>query len=300
MVKQNKEPLEEGHLLQQPENYARLPLHRGRLNNYPNILLIDDETPIRKTYERILEEKKYNLISVSTPKSAMRRLRQYKNGIDTILCDIKMPTESIGFDLLHKIRKEYSYIPVIMLTVLDEFETVIKALNYGAFAYIKKSSNYTEIFDKINEALEKKRKFENQINLLTGLASDLLEYENRDQILKKHPEIIQYLPPEPTQMQLIPYDEVLTNFDKNYNFFHENVDRLLSENKDLIGKYVVIEDKKIIRDEKIEALATSLDSLQKYVYSNYGNVGVYIPKLEKIGKSKEDVKIVRSRYRVVR
>lgn len=75
------------------------------------------------------------------------------NNIDIILMDIQMP-EMDGILATKMITQKYPHIKVIMLTVLDEDQTIYDAIQAGAKGYLVKESSPQEIYDGITQTLE--------------------------------------------------------------------------------------------------------------------------------------------------
>lgn len=98
------------------------------------ILLVDDETRMLNLLELYLEPKGYSCLKVSGGYDAILTLKREK--IDLVLLDVMMP-EIDGWTTCRKIR-EFSNIPIIMLTARSDKEDVINGLDVGADDYITK------------------------------------------------------------------------------------------------------------------------------------------------------------------
>lgn len=98
------------------------------------ILLVDDETRMLNLLELYLEPKGYSCLKVSGGYDAINTLKKEK--IDLILLDVMMP-EIDGCTTCRKIR-EFSNVPIIMLTARSDKEDVINGLDVGADDYITK------------------------------------------------------------------------------------------------------------------------------------------------------------------
>ena len=84
------------------------------------ILIVDDETRMRKLIKDFLVKKDYKTIEAEDGEVALELFEQNKNKINLILLDVMMPKLD-GWTVLREIRKE-SKVPVIMLTALFGFE----------------------------------------------------------------------------------------------------------------------------------------------------------------------------------
>ncbi len=115
-----------------------------------NILVVDDEELIRDLLKRILENDGYTVIAVSSADDALESLKQ--NDISLIFSDIFMQGKS-GMELLKIVKKEYPYIPIIMMTGYASIETVIESLKMGAENYILKPFENIEISNTVKSIL---------------------------------------------------------------------------------------------------------------------------------------------------
>ena len=103
------------------------------------------------------------------------------NNFDLILLDVNLPDGS-GFDFLKWLR-EFSDLPVIMLTVKDEDEYVIKGLSQGADDYITKPFSLPVLKARIDNVFSRKIKKVNELtfeNLYLDLISKQASIDGKD------------------------------------------------------------------------------------------------------------------------
>lgn len=113
-----------------------------------NILVVDDEKDILRSLARILSQEGYNSYTALSAEEALEIINIQP--IDIILSDIVMPGMT-GLELLKKVKAEYSYIHVVMLTAYGTIESSIEAIKSGAFGYLLKPFNVEEIFNEIKK-----------------------------------------------------------------------------------------------------------------------------------------------------
>jgi len=107
--------------------------------------------PFLKDIELLLQ-KKYEIKTAVNGQLGLNYLRN--ENFTAILLDIKMPVMN-GLDVLRKMKEEFSVPPpVIIVSDSGEVDTVVKAMNMGAFDYIQKDFNLEILTQKINNALE--------------------------------------------------------------------------------------------------------------------------------------------------
>ena len=100
------------------------------------ILIVDDETRMRKLIKDFLVKKDYKTIEAEDGEVALELFEQNKNKINLILLDVMMPKLD-GWTVLREIRKE-SKVPVIMLTARGEEQDELFGFELGVDEYISK------------------------------------------------------------------------------------------------------------------------------------------------------------------
>lgn len=120
-----------------------------------NILLIEDEEPIRRVMVKILidENKSYQITEASHGKEGLAKLT--RDNFDLILCDIKMPKMD-GMEVLQQARKKNISTPFIMLTGHGNLETAVEAMKLGAYDFIPKPPDLNRLLTAVRNALQVK------------------------------------------------------------------------------------------------------------------------------------------------
>jgi len=120
-----------------------------------NILLIEDEEPIRRVMVKILveENKTYSVTEATNGKEGFETLS--KKSFDLVLCDIKMPKMD-GIEVLQHTRKKGIQIPFIMLTGHGNVETAVEAMKLGAYDFIPKPPDLNRLLTAVRNALKVK------------------------------------------------------------------------------------------------------------------------------------------------
>lgn len=117
--------------------------------NKGEILIIDDESQIRKLLEITLQTHGYSAKSASSAKEGLIMAANHPPQL--ILLDLGLPDES-GYIVLEKLRKWYTN-PVIILSVQKNESDIIKALDNGANDYLSKPFRTGELLARIRSAL---------------------------------------------------------------------------------------------------------------------------------------------------
>jgi len=117
------------------------------------ILVVDDEPDYVATIQCRLEWCHYEVITATNGQEALQKAMNEKP--DLILLDTNMPVMS-GHEMLERLRKHTGLkdIPVIMVTALCEAQDVATASAYGVVDYVAKPFNFTDLVDKIVNALD--------------------------------------------------------------------------------------------------------------------------------------------------
>jgi len=118
------------------------------------ILFIEDESALQKTFDEILRQEGYEMISALDGESGVLLAKTKKP--DLILLDLILPKMN-GFEVLTELKKdeETKSIPIIVLTNLEGLIDINKAIELGATTYLVKSQySLKEVLDKIKIALE--------------------------------------------------------------------------------------------------------------------------------------------------
>jgi two-component system, OmpR family, KDP operon response regulator KdpE len=113
------------------------------------ILVIDDETPIRRLLEITLQSNGYAVIQAATAKEGLGKIVGHSP--DLILLDLGLPDEN-GQVMLKKMR-EWCATPVIILSVQNQEEDIITALDNGANDYLVKPFRIGELLARIRSVL---------------------------------------------------------------------------------------------------------------------------------------------------
>ena len=121
------------------------------------ILIVDDNEDNRYTLSRRLRREGYeNLVAVEDGRQALDLLGTQR--FDLVLLDVMMPGMN-GYEVLEHVRADNAlrHIPVIMISALDEIDSVIRCIELGAEDYLAKPFNPTLLRARVGASLEKKR-----------------------------------------------------------------------------------------------------------------------------------------------
>lgn len=120
------------------------------------VLVVDDMETNRQLIKGMLQPTRYVVVEAADGKGALDMLAGQQ--FDVVLLDVMLP-DMDGFEVCRAIRHDpdLHLLPVIMLTVLDSSESLVRGMEAGATDYISKSFNSAELTAKVAAAAEKKR-----------------------------------------------------------------------------------------------------------------------------------------------
>ncbi len=121
----------------------------------PKILVIEDESAIRRVLVKILSEEN-DTYDVEESEDGLKGLENVKNNdYDLVLCDIKMPKMD-GVEVLIAARKIKPEIPFIMISGHGDLDTAVNTMRLGAFDYISKPPDLNRLLTTVRNALDRK------------------------------------------------------------------------------------------------------------------------------------------------
>lgn len=117
------------------------------------ILCVDDDLSLLRLYEDELSEEGYKVILAKDGKEALAKFE--KESPQVVIMDIRMP-QMDGIETLTALLGKDRQVPVILNTAYPQYRE--NFMTWGAEAYVIKSSDLTELKQKIREVLDKRRK----------------------------------------------------------------------------------------------------------------------------------------------
>jgi two-component system NtrC family response regulator len=138
------------------------------------ILLIDDDTSLRRVLEYNLQEAGYEVLAAADGDQGLAIFNEQTP--DLVITDLKMPGMS-GFELLSAIKSSSPQTLVMVITAFGAVETAVEAMKLGAYDYITKPFNRDELRLVVAKALEMRGLAEENQRLRAEL-SDRTDFNN--------------------------------------------------------------------------------------------------------------------------
>lgn len=149
----------------------------------PLILIVDDDASIRMTAAGILDLQGYSILEVDNAEDCLRICQQQKP--DVILLDAVMPGTD-GFTCSIKLKSIFGIQcpPIIMMTALDDRDSIYRSFDLGITEYLVKPINWVHLPEKIEKVIQTRSKSDKlkqhfeEINSLKEKIDDLVHYRN--------------------------------------------------------------------------------------------------------------------------
>ena len=116
-----------------------------------SVLVVDDEANVRKLLSEIFTKEGYRVTTANNGQQALELVAQ--SPFDLVVMDIRMPVMN-GLEAFHVLREHHPNITVIITTAFVSISTAIEAMKLGAYNYISKPFDITEVKLNVRRALE--------------------------------------------------------------------------------------------------------------------------------------------------
>jgi len=143
----------------------------SRMQEQPQILIVDDEVTSRDTLEALLSQEPYDLNCAANGRELLARLEEGEP--DVILLDVMMPGMD-GFEICQHLKadKHWQHIPIVLITALNSKEEVVRGLDAGADEFISKPVEGLELRARVRSMLRIKQQYD-QLKATMQLREDL-------------------------------------------------------------------------------------------------------------------------------
>lgn len=143
------------------------------------VLIVDDNEMNRDLLSRRLKRQGFTIVMAENGKQALDIVRTQP--FDMVLLDVMMPQMN-GYQVLEALKADADlrHIPVIMISALDDLDSVVRCIELGAEDYLFKPFNPTLLKARIGACLEKKRLRDQEQAILKEIQS---EREKSEQLL---------------------------------------------------------------------------------------------------------------------
>jgi DNA-binding NtrC family response regulator len=163
-------------------------ISRVKPQKNPLIFVIDDDLEIQNLLRKLFQLENYLVETFSTAVEAMKSLeRQERTGAiecQLILCDLKLP-DMDGLEFISRVNQRDWDIPVVFITAHGSVETAVEALKKGAFDYVIKPLNLSELRIITSRAIQFQDLKEDRKSLQKQLSEQQRKGDSLGQIIGK-------------------------------------------------------------------------------------------------------------------
>ncbi len=152
------------------------------MNKGARILVVDDEREIRRCLELSLEEKGYTVLAAESGEKALELLQQ--SPADVAIVDLLLPGID-GIELTKSIR-QWSTLPIIILSAIGDDKKKVEALETGADDYVTKPFSIEEVVARIRSVL-RRVVGSKDVNPILSYGDLVIDFEHREVSLNDEP-----------------------------------------------------------------------------------------------------------------
>ncbi|MBN1423511.1 response regulator [Candidatus Fermentibacteria bacterium] len=124
-----------------------------RASKAESVLVVDDEAGVREVVQMALRDSGYPCHAVSSAREAIELLSS--EPVALVITDLRMPGDD-GVWLLHQVQEKSKDIAVIMVTAVRDLRIAIDCLKQGAYDYITKPFDMSDMLFSVRRALERR------------------------------------------------------------------------------------------------------------------------------------------------
>ena len=135
------------------------------------ILVVDDESRMRKLIKDFLIQKNYNILEAEDGERALKVYEENKEKIDLILLDVMMPKLD-GWSVLRNIRQENKKLPIVMLTARAEEQDELFGFELGVDEYITKPFSPKILVARVEAILKRAKPDAKELKSYDGIVID--------------------------------------------------------------------------------------------------------------------------------
>lgn len=194
------------------------------------VLIVDDDVPLCELLETVLQEEGYIVSSVHCGESALQYME--KTPVDLVLLDVMLPNLN-GMQVARRICQRFAT-PILMLTALNDENSMLDGYQAGADQYIGKPFNVAELLMRI-KAILRRVGLERQRQAMCSTVQTISDQLNSLPLTSTEAELLSYLVKNQgvviskAELQTEVLKKELSPFDRNLDMHISNIRRKLVE-----------------------------------------------------------------------
>ncbi|EIU6806729.1 response regulator transcription factor [Vibrio parahaemolyticus] len=194
------------------------------------VLIVDDDVPLCELLEVVLQDEGYTVSSVHCGESALQYME--KTPVDLVLLDVMLPNLN-GMQVARRICQRFAT-PILMLTALNDENSMLDGYQAGADQYIGKPFNVAELLMRI-KAILRRVGLERQRQTICNTAQSISEQLTSLPLTSTEAELLSHLVKNQgvviskAELQTEVLKKELSPFDRNLDMHISNIRRKLVE-----------------------------------------------------------------------
>ncbi|HHF2936464.1 TPA: response regulator transcription factor [Vibrio diabolicus] len=194
------------------------------------VLIVDDDVPLCELLEAVLQEEGYIVSSVHCGESALQYME--KTPVDLVLLDVMLPNLN-GMQVARRICQRFAT-PILMLTALNDENSMLDGYQAGADQYIGKPFNVADLLMRI-KAILRRVGLERQRQAMCSTVQTISAQLNSLPLTSTEAELLSYLVKNQgvviskAELQTEVLKKELSPFDRNLDMHISNIRRKLVE-----------------------------------------------------------------------
>ncbi|EGQ9352824.1 TPA: response regulator [Vibrio parahaemolyticus] len=194
------------------------------------VLIVDDDVPLCELLEVVLQDEGYTVSSVHCGESALQYME--KTPVDLVLLDVMLPNLN-GMQVARRICQRFAT-PILMLTALNDENSMLDGYQAGADQYIGKPFNVAELLMRI-KAILRRVGLERQRQTICNTAQSISDQLTSLPLTSTEAELLSHLVRNQgvviskAELQTEVLKKELSPFDRNLDMHISNIRRKLVE-----------------------------------------------------------------------
>ncbi|EGQ8003263.1 transcriptional regulator CpxR [Vibrio parahaemolyticus] len=194
------------------------------------VLIVDDDVPLCELLEVVLQDEGYTVSSVHCGESALQYME--KTPVDLVLLDVMLPNLN-GMQVARRICQRFAT-PILMLTALNDENSMLDGYQAGADQYIGKPFNVAELLMRI-KAILRRVGLEHQRQTICNTAQSISDQLTSLPLTSTEAELLSHLVKNQgvviskAELQTEVLKKELSPFDRNLDMHISNIRRKLVE-----------------------------------------------------------------------
>ncbi|EGR1756351.1 response regulator transcription factor [Vibrio parahaemolyticus] len=194
------------------------------------VLIVDDDVPLCELLEVVLQDEGYTVSSVHCGESALQYME--KTPVDLVLLDVMLPDLN-GMQVARRICQRFAT-PILMLTALNDENSMLDGYQAGADQYIGKPFNVAELLMRI-KAILRRVGLERQRQTICNTAQSISDQLTSLPLTSTEAELLSHLVKNQgvviskAELQTEVLKKELSPFDRNLDMHISNIRRKLVE-----------------------------------------------------------------------